>query len=190
MPCTNWVQMLTARHQDDLTEIDRLALNAHLSSCRGCHEVYTAYKSLIYSFNNRGTTLPVPAFFHQPSQCEKKALLARRASSGHVFLSMIFALLSSLYVYISWSRLYQKIYTLILMLAYLPRRITYANSKGHFLYAIRSDSGYLLWKQKRYRRWDFVSTPPLRGNSMPLQSSGSGIALVAAEVFCKYAVQP
>jgi hypothetical protein len=135
-------------------------------------------------------TQPASSFSFQPLQRKETACASRLRAFYRAPLSMIFALLSSLFMSMSWSRLYQSIHTGILALTSIPRRISYLNSEGHFLYAIRSDSGYLLWRQKRYSRREFISTLPMRGNSLLFQSSGSGIAFVAAQAFCKYAVQP
>jgi hypothetical protein len=188
-PCTDWIQKLTARHPDDLTPADRKALNAHLVSCRACNEVYTAYNRLEKGFRGLAIDQPIPRFSNQPLQHGRFFSISTTAPSLHFLCLMILATLSSLYMSISWSRLFQNVHTWILVVsASVPRRIRYVSSDSHFLYAMRSDSGYFLWKQKRFRRCESISSLSIRGNGLSLM--GFGVALAIAQDFCKYAVQP
>lgn len=68
-----------------------------------------------------------------------------------------------------------------------PSRIAYASTDNRFLYVMRSDSGYFLWKHKKSRRSELVSNSPMRGGGMLF--TGSGIAFAAALDFCKHAVR-
>ena len=188
-PCTDWMQKLTARHPDDLTPADCKALNAHLVSCRACNEVYTAYNRLEKGFRDLALDQPIPHFSYQPLQYGKKISASTTAPSLHFLSLMILTTLFSLYLSISWSRLFQNVQTWILVvLASIPRRIRYVSSDNHFLYAMRSDSSYFLWQQKRFRRCESVSSLSIRGNGLSLM--GFGVALAIAQDFCKYAVRP
>ncbi len=188
MPCTDWVEKLTARHPDDLSPADSQALHAHLALCRACNEVYTAYRSLEGGLRRLSRVQSIPVFSYQPLPSRRKRSLSQALLSPHTLFSMIFTLLSSLYLSISWSVPYQKIHTWLLVLfASVPCRIRYLNSDSHFLYAMRSDSGYCLWRQKRYQRHEFVSNSLVYRNA--LSPIGSGVALAAALTFCRYAVQ-
>jgi len=88
----------------------------------------------------------------------------------------------------SWSRVYQNLQTWILIaLTRFPGKIMYVHTSSHFSYAVRSDSGYFLWQQKRYTRHELVSSLPIRYGAMFY--AGSGIALASALDFCEYAVR-
>lgn len=187
MPCTDWVEKLTASHQDDLSPIDRHALNAHLAACHACNHVYATYRSLEKSLRTSRGARPIPVFSYQPLQ-RKPFSQTLSLSFPLSFCLLLFTTLSSLYFRLSWSGLYQKMYAWMLaVVAGIPRRISYVRSDAHFLYAIRSDSGYCLWRQKRYQRHEFVSNCSLRCSA--LTPIGSGVALAAALDFCRYAVQ-
>ncbi len=43
MPCTAWAAKLAARHPEDISPTDRIALNDHIASCESCAAVYAAY---------------------------------------------------------------------------------------------------------------------------------------------------
>ena len=103
-------------------------------------------------------------------------------------LSLLLTTFSAMYVKIIWSPLFQALHTwTLVILSKFPRRIAIGSSGNRFLYVMRSDSGYFLWRHKRYRRSELVSSMPIRGSGMLF--TGSGTALAAALDFCKYAVQ-
>ena len=187
LPCTDWVQKLSARHQDDLSPSDRRALHEHLALCGACNEVYSAYRTLEASIRRLTTIQPIPEFSYEPLQPIRKPSAATSILSLPSLLPIL-TTLSSLYSRISWSLLFQTIQTWILViLSKFPIKITYASSSNRFLYVMRSDSGYFLWKHKRYRRNELLSNMPIRGSGMLF--TGSGTALAAALDFCKYAVR-
>lgn len=190
MPCTDWAEKLTAIHPDDLSPTDHQALKAHLAVCPACNQVYTAYRSLQKSFRTLSEAASIPAFSYQPLQRQRRASRARTPSPLFPLSLCLLLLttLSSLYFRVSWSGPYQNIHAWILAVAAsLPRRVNYLRSDSHLFYAIRSDSGYCLWRQKRYQRYEFVSSCPLRSSA--LTPIGSGVALAAALDFCRRAVQ-
>ena len=132
--------------------------------------------------------MPVPAFSYEPIQPLRKPSAHTSTLSLQNLPLLFLVTLISFSLKIYWSRFLQAIYMLaLLVLSSLPRRIAYASSNNHFLYAMRSDSGYLLWKRKRSRRNELVSNSPVRACAMLF--TGSGTALAAALDFCRYAVQ-
>ncbi len=187
LPCTDWVQKLSARHPDDLSAYDRRALHEHLASCGACNEVYSAYRILEAGIRCLTTIQPIPEFSYEPLQPVRKPPAATSVLSLPSLLPLLTAL-SSLYSRVSWSLLFQAVHTWVLVvLSKFPRRIAYASSSNCFLYVMRNDSGYFLWKHKRYKRNELLFNMPIRGSGMLF--TGSGTALAAALDFCKYAVQ-
>jgi hypothetical protein len=187
LPCTDWVQKLAARNLDDLSISERSALNEHLALCRACNEVHTAYQTLEKSFLNLLSSKPAPVFSLQLPRLESKAVPKLEPSLQNL-ITLLLSAFSSLFMKISWSQLYQKLHTWVLIaLAHFPRQIAYVSSNSHYSYAIRSDSGFILWQQKRYNGHNLVSTVPIRWNG--ISYAGAGIAYVGALDFCKYAVQ-
>lgn len=43
MPCTEWAERLAARHPEDISPTDHMALNDHVASCEACAAVHAAY---------------------------------------------------------------------------------------------------------------------------------------------------
>src|SRR5579863_6624583 len=128
-PCTDWMQKLTARHPDDLTPADHHALSAHLASCQACNEVYTAYNKLEKGFRGLTIAQPIPRFSYQSLQHGRKNSISTTAPSLHFLSLIILVTFSSIYMSISWSRLFQNVHTWILVvLASIPRRIKYVSS--------------------------------------------------------------
>ncbi len=188
MPCTDWAQKLAARRQDDLSPIDRRALHDHLALCGACNQVYAAYQTLEASIRSVPMKRPIPEFSYEPFQPLRKSLTDTSALTVHTLPLLFLTTLSSLFVRISWSPLVQAVYTWVLLaLSRFPSRIAYASSNNRFLYVMRSDSGYFLWKYKRFRRSELFANSPIRGSGMLF--TGSGTALAATLDFCQYAVQ-
>jgi hypothetical protein len=188
-PCTDWAQKLAARCQDDLSPIDRRALPDHLALCGACNQVYAAYQTLEAGIRSIPMKRPIPEFSYEPFQPLRKSSADISTLTVQQTLPLLFlTTLSSLSVRISWSPLFQAVHTWILLaLSRFPSRVAYASSNNRFLYVMRSDSGYFLWKHKRFRRSELFASSPLRGSGMLF--TGSGTALAAALDFCKYAVQ-
>jgi predicted anti-sigma-YlaC factor YlaD len=46
MPCTAWAERLAARHPEDISPTDRIALNDHIATCEACAAVYAAYGAM------------------------------------------------------------------------------------------------------------------------------------------------
>ena len=71
-PCSDWVQKLSARHSDDLTPADRIALKEHLVMCKTCSEVHIAYQTMEVSIRRMLISKPKPMLTYQHTQIERK----------------------------------------------------------------------------------------------------------------------
>lgn len=188
MPCTDWAQRLGARHQDDLSPADHTALKQHLASCQACAKVYAAYHAMEVGIRSLPAIKPLAGLSYQPPQPARKVAAAKAGPALQLLVMTGLATLYSLFSRMSWSRFYQELQTWILIaLTRFPRKIMYVNAGSQYLYAMRSDSGYFLWQQKRYTRHELVSSLQIRWSGMPY--AGSGIALANALDFCEYAVR-
>jgi hypothetical protein len=188
LPCTDWAQKLAARCPDDLSLSDRRALHDHLALCGACNEVHAAYQALEASICSVTLKRPIPEFSYEPFPPLRKPSTNAPTLSLQTLPLLLLSTLSSFYVKISWSPLFQAIHAwMLLTLSRIPRRVAYGSSGNRFLYVMRTDSGYFLWKHKRFRRSELVSNSPIRASGMLF--TGSGTALAAALDFCKYAVQ-
>jgi hypothetical protein len=166
MPCTNWVQKLSARHPGDLSPSDRIALNEHLALCQACSETHAAYKTMEAAIRSLPMSKPMPVLSYQHSQLERKPAL----ESGLTLpgpITLVLSMFSSLFITISWSSFYQKLHTWVLIvIANYPRKVTYVNSNNYHTFAIRSDSGFFLWQHERYQNHDIISTLPMHWSGM------------------------
>jgi hypothetical protein len=182
-PCTDWAQKLSARHPDDLKPSDYLALNEHLACCQACTEVYAAYQMMEIGIRSLIVNSPAIARSFRQSQFAKKESLKSRISLPDP-ITLILSVFSSLFLMISWSSVFQMVYTMVLtVLAHFPQKIAYFSSNSCYTYAIRSDSGFIVWQQKRYRQHSLCSTP-IRWSGIGF--IGVGISYVSALDFCRY----
>ena len=157
-PCTDWIQKLAARHPEDLSPSDHRALHEHLALCEACHSVYATYRALDAKIISSTMKRPIPEFSYEPSQPLKKPSAHPSTLSLHTLPLLFLAIFSSFSLKISWSPFFQAIHAWILLaLGRFPSRIICASAGNRFLYVMRSDSGYFLWKHKRYRRNELVS---------------------------------
>jgi hypothetical protein len=187
-PCTDWAHRLAARHQDDLSPADHTALKHHLASCQACAKVHAAYHAMEVGICSLPVIKPLPILSYQPPQPVRKAVVAKVGLPLQLLVTMGLATLCSLFSRISWSRFFQKLQTWILIaLTRFPRKIIYVNTSSHYSYAVRSDSGFFLWRQKRFMRDELASSPLIRCGGMLY--AGSGVALASALDFCEYAVR-
>jgi len=165
-PCSDWVQKLSARHPDDLSPSDRIALNEHLALCQACSKVHTAYQTMETGIRSLLTSKPISMLSYQHSQLEKKGALKSRLALPGPF-TLVLSVFSSFFITVSWSSFYQKIHTwMLIVFANYPRRITYVNSNNFHTFAIRSGSGYFLWQQERYQNNHLISTLPMHWSGM------------------------
>jgi len=149
------------------------------------------YRTLETALCGMTTTRPhphIPEFTYEPLQAARKPFLLRSALSLQSFPLLVLTILSFLHLRLSLSPLCQELRTwMLVILSRFPRKVAYASSDNRFLYVMRTDSGYFLWRHKRYKRHEFVSNSSIRCSGMLF--IGSGIALAAALDFCEYAVQ-
>lgn len=187
-PCADWVQKLAARHSEDLSPSDRRALHEHLALCEACNAIYMMYRVLDAKMSRSIMKRPIPEFSYEPCQPLKKPSTHTLTRSLHTLPLLFLATLTSFSLKISWSPFFQAIHArVVVALSKFPSRMIYASAGNRFLYVMRSDSGYFLWKQKKSRRNELVAHLPVRSNAMLF--TGSGTALAAALDFCKHAVQ-
>jgi len=187
-PCSDWVQKLSARHPDDLSPSDRNALNEHLALCQACCEAHAAYKTMEVAIRSLPLCKPVPVFSYQHSQQERKVIF-RAALSLPDIISFLLLMFSSPLITITLSNIYQKLRILfITTLSLFTPKITYVSANSLYTYAMRSDSGFILWQQKRYQKYNPGLTLPVRltGSSC----AGVGVAYASALDFCRYTAQP
>jgi hypothetical protein len=183
-PCTDWAQKLSARHPDDLSLSDRLALNEHLALCQACTKVHTAYQTMEAGIRSLLVSTPAPVLSSQRSQLAKKVAPESRISLPGL-ITLVLSVFSSLFIMISWSSFFQIVHTWVLTaLAHFPQKVAYVSSNKHYMYAIRSGSGFILWQQKRSQQHNLVCTSPIRWSSIGYM--GAGISYLSALDFCRY----
>jgi hypothetical protein len=188
MPCTDWVQKLSARHPDDLSLSDRIALNEHLALCQACSETHAAYKTMEAAIRSLPMSKPMPVFSYQHSRLERIGVF-RSALSLPDIISFVVSVFSSLFITISWSSFYQKLHSwFVTTSSFLSHKIAYVSASSHYTYAMRSDSGFILWQQKRYQKHNLGLSVPIRLGGMSF--IGGGIAYASALDFCRYTAQP
>jgi hypothetical protein len=56
MPCTEWAEKLAARHPEDISPTDRIALNNHIASCEACAATHAAYRVMEINIRALPTT--------------------------------------------------------------------------------------------------------------------------------------
>ena len=167
-PCADWVQKLAARHSEDLSPSDRRALHEHLALCEACNAIYVMYRTLDAKISRSLMKRPIPEFSYEPFQPLKKPSTHTITRSLHTLPLLFLATLSSFSLKISWSPFFQAIHAWVLAaLVRFPSRIICASAGSRFLYVMRSDSGYFLWKQPGSRRKELIAHPynPMLGFS-------------------------
>ena len=165
-PCSDWVQKLSARHPDDLSPSDRIALTEHLALCQACSKVHTAYQTMEAGIRSLLMSKPEPMLSYQLSQLERMPALESGLTLPGL-ITLLLSVFSSLFIAISWSSFWQKLHTWVLIvIAHYPQKVTYVNSNNYHTFAIRSDSGFFLWQQERYQNHDIISTLPTRWSGM------------------------
>jgi hypothetical protein len=161
-PCSDWVLKLSARHPDDLSSYDHIALAEHLEICQACSEVYAAYQTMEVGIRSLLANKTDSIITYQHMQPDRKPAL----ESGHTLtglITLLFSAFSSVLITISWSSFCHKLHTWILIcIAHYPRKVTYVHSNHYHTFAIRSDSGLFLWQQKRFQKHNLLHTIPVR----------------------------
>jgi len=194
MPCADWSQRLAARHRNDLSFTERVALNEHLVFCQACTEVYAAYNTIESRIRSLPAVEPLPTVSYRVLLLQKDTAAPEKFIELVSYLQDILitgiAALISVYSGLIRLRLHQKLQICAdIVLAHFHRSVIYAWSNNHLMYAIRMDGSTFHW---RHNRWssgknDLVSSCLVRGSGMTYM--GSGIFYVSASDFCKNAVQ-
>jgi hypothetical protein len=183
-PCSDWAQKLSARHSDDISPSERIALKEHLAMCKACCEVYIAYQTMDAGIRSLLVCKPVP-FLSQP--CPKLASKTRQRSDLFLpdILSFLSTMFASFFMHVRLSDIYLKLhYWLLIIPSLCSHKIAYVTSSSHYLYAIRSESGFILWEQKRYQRHNLLYTVPVR--MIGMNGISGGTAYLSALDFCRY----
>ena len=183
-PCSDWAQKLSARHSDDISPSERIALKEHLAMCKACSEVYIAYQTMDSGIRSLLVCNPVP-FHSQPYP----QLVSKTRQRSEFFLPDILSLLStkfaSFFMRIRMSKMYLNLqYWLLIIPSLCSHKVAYLTSSSHYLYAIRSESGFILWQQKRYQRHNLLYTVPVR--MIGVNGISGGTAYLSALDFCRY----
>ena len=183
-PCSDWALKLSARHSDDLSPSECIALKEHLAMCKACYEVHMVYETMDAGIRSLLVCNPVPVLSqHRPQ-------LASNTNPGSDFLwseilSLLSPMLTSFFIGISLSHIYLKLhYWLSIIPSLFHHEIDYVYSSSDNLYAIRSDSGFILWQQKSYHKHNLLYIVPVR--MIGMNYIGGGTAYVSALDFCRY----
>jgi Putative zinc-finger len=144
----------------DLTHSERIALKEHLAMCSACYEVHMDYQTLEASIRSL-LVCEEAAFISQP-----RSQRVRRSPRSEIILpdilSLSLSMFASLIVSIYLSNIYLKLhYWLLLIPSLFSRKIAYVTSSNHYLYAIRSESGFMVWQQKRFQKQNTLNTVPV-----------------------------
>lgn len=183
-PCSDWVQKLSARHSDDLSPSELIALNEHLAMCKTCCEVHFAYQTMDAGIRSLLVYEPMPFHSHQHRQLESK-VNTRSDFLWPDILSFLFSIFTSFFIGISLSSIYLKLhYWLSIIPSFFSHKIDYVYSSSHNMYAIRSESGFILWQQKSYHKHNLLYIVPVR--MIGMNYIGGGTAYLSALDFCRY----
>ena len=152
--------------------------------CNTCCEVHIAYQTMDAGIRSLLVCKPAPFLSLQRPQ------MASNVNPGTDFLLpdillFLSSMFSSIFISISLSNIYLKLnYWLTLIPSLFTHKIGYVKSSSDNLYAIRSDSGFMLWHQKSYHRHNLLYTVPVR--IIGMNYIGGGTAYLSALDFCRY----
>jgi hypothetical protein len=145
--------------------------------------VHAAYQMMEVGIRSLPVITPVPVLSSPRSHMAKKVAPALTISLPGP-ITLLLSAVSSLFIMISWSSFFQMIHTWVLIaIANYPRQTTIVNSTNNHTFAMRSDSGFIVWTQKRYQQHSLFSTP-MRWSGVGFL--GVGISYVSALDFCRY----
>src|SRR5436309_2190110 len=75
MPCIEWAEKLAARHPEDISPSDRIALNKHIATCKACAAVHAAYHAMEISVRALPAT-SLPDFPYERLQRKDKPIMS------------------------------------------------------------------------------------------------------------------
>lgn len=182
-PCSNWVQKLSARHLEDLSPSEHMALKEHLAMCSACFEVHSAYQKMEVGIRSLFVCKPVPVLPHSISQLANNKIPSSEISLPGI-ISFLSSMFSSLFINIRSSNCYIKFHNWFSATPSFFSKITYVKANSRYLFAMRSESGFILWEQKGYQRHNLLYTVPVRMSGF--NYIGGGTAYVNAIDFCRY----
>jgi hypothetical protein len=130
MPCADWVEKLVFSNSDDLTYSQRIALNEHLASCPACATAYSAYRVIAEHISSLPAVEPLVNLPYDLLADAERSINRKE---------QIICMSSSI---LTWLK------SLMMALTHLLLRVSYV-SDSHYCYALRDDSGFLLWKYKK-----------------------------------------
>ncbi len=79
MPCTEWAEKLAARHPEDISPTDRIALNNHIASCEACAAVHAAYRAMEINVRALPTT-SLPDFPYERLRQRERSIMPSPSS--------------------------------------------------------------------------------------------------------------
>src|SRR5437764_1043 len=79
MPCTEWSERLAARHPEDISPADRIALNNHIASCESCAAVHAAYRAMEINVRALPAT-SLPGLPHERLRQREKSVMPSMSS--------------------------------------------------------------------------------------------------------------
>ena len=130
MPCTDWVEKLAISNSDDLSYSQRIALNEHLASCPACATAHSAYQIIAGHISSLPAVEPLANLpYRLLADVERSITLKER----------LICMFSSILI---------RLKSLPVALTHFLQRVDYV-SDSHYCYALRDDSGFLLWKYKK-----------------------------------------
>ncbi len=166
MPCSNWVERLAIRNYDDLSYADCVALNEHLALCSACGTAHAAYQLLGQHIGGLAAVTPLeslPLAFLQQREMVPTSHLEWRIEQAVAAFSRTLIWLQSLLV--------------TLMLFFQTAHYTCDN---HYCYALRTESGFLLWKYRKNET--FFSAPGIKDGVVYTTLFDSTLFLFTARV--------
>jgi hypothetical protein len=152
--------------------------------CKACCEIYIAYQTMDAGIRSLLVCNPV-TFLSQP--CSQ--LVSKKRPGTDFFLldilSFLATMFASFFMHIRLSHIYLKLhYWLLIIPSLCSHKIAYVTSNSHYLFAIRSESGFILWQQKSYQKHNLLYPVSLR--MIGMNSISGGTAYLSALDFCRY----
>lgn len=130
MPCVNWVDKLALRNPDDLSYSQRIALNEHLASCPACASAHSACQVVAGHICSLPAVEPLTNLPYELLADAKRSITRKER---------IICMFSSI---LTWLR------SLPVAFTHFLQRVDYV-SDSQYCYALRDDSGFLLWRYKK-----------------------------------------
>ena len=119
MPCPTWAEKLAARHHDDLSPSDRVALQEHVAFCSACAAIHSTYQTLELRVHSLPAVEPLPDLSLELLQRQTRPVTQRWLQS-----------------------------LLRAALTHFSQRTIYASSGSNTLYALQGNNGPFLWAYK------------------------------------------